>query len=117
MAARSIAIVSAMVDDDHDAAERVADRVGGADVGGHVLVAVLAARERAVERVDADDGRDALANLPPDVVDQGLGVGGERERVGDEEERRVWRIGCARELGAPEGLLALRKLSAPSRQR
>ncbi len=94
-----------MVDD--DAVKRVADSVGSADVGSHVLVAVLGACERAVERVDADGDRDVLADLPPDVVDQGLGVGGERERVGDEEERRAWRIVRARELGAPEGLLAL----------
>jgi|SRR5271166_1850894 len=67
-------------------------------------VAVLRACERAVERIDADDRRKVLAHLPPDVVDQGWPVGGERERVGDEEERRVVALF---ELGEPERLAPL----------
>ena len=38
MSARPVGVVSAMVNDRHDAIESVADGVGGADIGGHVLV-------------------------------------------------------------------------------
>ena len=38
MAARAVTVVSAMVNDDDDAVEGGADGVGGADIGGHVLV-------------------------------------------------------------------------------
>ena len=74
-------VVAAMMDDDDEAVKGVADGVGGLDVGGHVLVAVLRAGERAVERIDADDRRDVLAHLPPDVVDEGL-AGRRRARAG-----------------------------------
>ena len=87
------------MDDDDEAVESVADGVGGPDVGGHVLVAVLRACERAVERVDADDRRDVRSHLPLDVVDQRLAVGGERQRVGDKVARRVFAL---LQLGSPE---------------
>ena len=41
-----------MMDNDHGAAERGADRIGGADEFRHVVRLVLVADERAVECVD-----------------------------------------------------------------
>ena len=89
MTARALAVVTAVVDDDDEAVEGVADRIGGLDVGGHVFVGAFRTLERAVERVDADDRRDDVANCRRMSSMSALMVGGQRERVHDEEERRV----------------------------
>ena len=54
VAAWSIAIDTAVVNDDHGAVEGFADGVGGADVGGHIFVAAFRADERAVEGIEYD---------------------------------------------------------------
>ena len=55
MAARTFAVVAAMVHDDDGALERVADRVCGSDIGRHILVVAFRAGEAPVEGVDHDD--------------------------------------------------------------
>ena len=70
MSARTTVIDAAVMHDQHSAIERLANGVGGSDVGGHVLVAILGAAQRAVEGVEHDGGGLGVAKGKADRGDK-----------------------------------------------
>src|SRR5262249_43477520 len=52
-----VASDSAVVDYGHSAFEGFADRIRGADIGGHIFVVVLTSGQRAIKSVDHNKGR------------------------------------------------------------
>src|SRR5262249_4184094 len=70
LATGALIIDAAVMDHDDGAAERLADSINRLDVGAHVLVAALAAGERAVEGIDHNDGATTFADLGTNFRDQ-----------------------------------------------
>ena len=87
VAAGAGAVDTAMVDDDHGAIERGADRVRGVDVRGHVFIAAFGTAYAAVEGIEGDGDRLLLAKLAFDRGNEGAMVAHQVERDRLEEER------------------------------
>src|SRR5262245_26542514 len=92
MPAWSTALMAAVVNDQDGAHEGVLEFVRGLDVRGHILVAALGTSERAIERVDDDQGWQSVWRLLPNGCNDLVGVNDQIWPVGEKSKRDWLRV-------------------------